>query len=101
MKTPPCCLTVEDRAVFQALPCWESLLLEVRPATMNGLIRYRLLSIVLLGVLTSALSVVALVQLLTTSTAQRVERARDAVTEEVERLAHEPGDLTEPTRVGF
>ncbi len=60
-------------------------------APMNRFIRYRLLSIVLLGVLTSALSVVALVQLLTTSTAQRVERARDAVSEEVDRLARSAG----------
>jgi len=68
---------------------------------MNRLIRYRLLTIVLLGVLTSALSVVALVQLLTTSTAQRVERARDAVGEEVDRLAAAPSELTEPTRSGI
>lgn len=68
---------------------------------MNRLIRYRLLTIVLLGVLTSALSVAALVQLLTTSTANRVERTRDAVTEEVDRLAHAPSDLSEPTRANF
>jgi hypothetical protein len=53
----------------------ESVLLEPARAGMNRLIRYRLLSIVLLGVITSALSVMALVQLLTTSTAQRIERA--------------------------
>jgi signal transduction histidine kinase len=76
-------------------------LLELARASMNRLIRYRLLSIVLLGVLTSALSVMALVQLLTTSTAQRVERARDAVTEEVDRLAHVPSELSEPTFAGF
>jgi signal transduction histidine kinase len=68
---------------------------------MNRLIRYRLLTIVLLGVLTSALSVVALVQLLTTSTAQRVERARDAVGEEVDRLARAPSELSGPTRSGI
>ncbi len=68
---------------------------------MNRLIRYRMLTIVLLGVLTSALSVVALVQLLTTSTAQRVERARDALTEEVDRLARTPSELTEPIRSGI
>jgi len=38
--------------------------------------------ILILGVLTSALSLAALVHLLTTTNAQRVERARDAVTEE-------------------
>ncbi len=64
---------------------------------MNRLIRYRLVTIVLLGVLTSALSVFALVQLLTTSTAQRIERAHDAVTEEVDRLARSPAQLSEPT----
>jgi len=68
---------------------------------MNRLIRYRLLTIVILGVLTSALSVAALVQLLTTSTAQRVERARDAVTEEVDRLARTPSELSENTRSGL
>jgi signal transduction histidine kinase len=68
---------------------------------MSPLIRYRLLTIVLLGVVTSALSVLALVQLLTTSTAQRVERARDAVGEEVDRLARAPAELSEPTRSGL
>lgn len=68
---------------------------------MNPLIRYRLFTIVLLGVLTSVLSVVALVQLLTTSTSQRVERARDAVVEEVDRLALAPSELSEPTRSGL
>jgi signal transduction histidine kinase len=68
---------------------------------MTGFIRYRLLTILLLGVVTSALSVVALVQLLTTSTAQRVERARDAVIEEVDRVARAPGELSEATRAGF
>ena len=68
---------------------------------MNRLIRYRLLTIVLLGVLTSALSVVSLVQLLTTSTSQRTERARDAVGEEVDRLALAPSELSSPTRAGL
>ena len=76
-------------------------MLEPARASMNRLIRYRLLSIVLLGVLTSALSVMALVQLLTTSTAQRIERARDAVVEEVDRLAHAPSELAEPTRASL
>lgn len=68
---------------------------------MNPLIRYRLFTVVLLGVLTSALCVVALVQLLTTNTAHRVERARDAVVEEVDRLALAPSELSEPTRSGL
>jgi signal transduction histidine kinase len=61
---------------------------------MKRVIRHRLLTIVLLGVLTSALSVVALVQLLKTSTSQRVERARDALVDETERLARSPSQLT-------
>jgi hypothetical protein len=48
-----------------------------------------------------ALSVVALVQLLTTSTAQRVERAGDAVGEEVDRLARAPSELSERSRSGL
>ena len=76
-------------------------MLEPARVSMNRLIRYRLLSIVLLGVLTSALSVMALVQLLTTSTAQRIERARDAVTEEVDHLARAPSELDEPSRTGL
>lgn len=76
-------------------------MLEWRRAIMNRLIRYRLLTIVLLGVLTSALSVVALVQLLTTSTTQRVERARDAVVDEIDRLAKTPAELSDPARSGL
>lgn len=60
-------------------------------------IRHRLLTIVVLGVLTSALSVLALVQLLTTSTSQRVDRAREAVVEDVDRLARAPAQLRDPT----
>jgi signal transduction histidine kinase len=59
------------------------------------LIRHRLLTVVLLGVLTSVLSLVALVHLLTTSTAQRIERARDGVVEEMDRVAKRPADVVE------
>jgi signal transduction histidine kinase len=59
------------------------------------LIRHRLLTILLLGALVSALSVGALARLLTVSTAHRVERARDEVLEEVERLVREPAALRE------
>jgi signal transduction histidine kinase len=72
-------------------------LLKGAPAVMNHGIRHRLLTIVLLGVLTSALSVVALVQLLSTSTSHRVERAREAVIEDVDRLAQTPARLHDPT----
>jgi signal transduction histidine kinase len=58
-------------------------------------IRHRILTILLLGAIVSALSVSALIHLLTTTTRQRVERARDGVTEEVERLAHDPRRLVE------
>ncbi len=53
-------------------------------------IRQRLLYIALLGVVTSALSLVALVRALTFTAAQRVERARDALTGELDRLARLP-----------
>jgi signal transduction histidine kinase len=50
-------------------------------------IRHRLLTVVFLGVITSGLSLVALVRLLSTTTQQRVERARDNVAEETGLLA--------------
>jgi signal transduction histidine kinase len=59
-------------------------------------IRHRLLTILLLGAIVSALSVSALIHLLTTTTHQRVERAREAVVEEALRLAHDPRRLAEP-----
>jgi signal transduction histidine kinase len=62
-------------------------------------IRHRLLTIVVLGVVTSALSIGSLAQLLTTSTSQRIERARDAVSEEVHRVAQDPARLSEPGAV--
>jgi signal transduction histidine kinase len=58
-------------------------------------IRHRLLTILLLGAIVSALSVSALIHLLTTTTRQRVERAREGVTEEVTRLASDPRRLVE------
>lgn len=59
-------------------------------------IRHRLLTILLLGAIVSALSLSALVHLLSTTTRQRVERARDAVAEQAQRLAHNPGVIVEP-----
>jgi signal transduction histidine kinase len=58
-------------------------------------IRHRLLTILLLGAIVSALSVSALIHLLTTTTRQRVERAREGVTEEVTRLVQDPRRLVE------
>ena len=63
-------------------------------------IRHRLLTVVFLGVITSGLSLVALVRLLSTTTQQRVERARDNVGDEVEFLAAQQGpDREEALRV--
>src|SRR6185436_644145 len=57
------------------------------PVSITPPIRHRLLTVVFLGVITSGLSLVALVRLLSTTTQQRVERARDNVGDEVEFLA--------------
>lgn len=53
----------------------------------TGLIRHRLLSIVLLGVVTSALSLFALERALSTSMSVRIQRGHDIVSAEVDRLA--------------
>ncbi len=53
-------------------------------------IRHRLLTILSLGVVVSALTLAALIHLLSTTMRHRVERASEAVTEEVERLARDP-----------
>jgi signal transduction histidine kinase len=50
-------------------------------------IRHRLLTVVFLGVITSGLSLLALVRLLSTNKDQRIERGRDSVTEVSARLA--------------
>jgi signal transduction histidine kinase len=59
-------------------------------------IRHRLLTILLLGVLVSGLSLAALVHLLSTTTRQRAERARESVMEELARLSEDPRLLSEP-----
>ena len=76
-------------------------LLHARYVAKTHRIRHRLLTILLLGVIVSALSLTALVHLLTTSTRQRVERARDAVTEEVDRFARDPRAFLDPPNVGI
>jgi signal transduction histidine kinase len=53
-------------------------------------IRHRLLTVVFLGVITSGLSLLALVRLLSTTATQRVERARDNVADEAAYLATAP-----------
>ncbi|MGO8996173.1 MAG: sensor histidine kinase [Polyangiaceae bacterium] len=64
-------------------------------STTRG-IRHRLLTILLLGVLTSALTLAALVQLLSTTTKQRVERVHDGVAEEVDKIARNPASVDQP-----
>jgi signal transduction histidine kinase len=59
-------------------------------------IRHRLLTVLLLGVLTSALTLAALVLLLSTTTKQRVERVHDGVAEEVDKIAKNPASVDEP-----
>jgi signal transduction histidine kinase len=53
-------------------------------------IRNRLVTIVLLGTITSALSLVALMRAVSMTEALRTERARDAIISELERLARLP-----------
>ncbi len=69
-------------------------------ATRRG-IRHRLVTIVLLAVVTSALSLTALVRVLSLTTAQRMERARDAVRLELDRLAAAPAGAPATTMVGM
>lgn len=64
-------------------------------STTRG-IRHRLLTILLLGVLTSGLTLAALVQLLSTTTKQRVERVHDGVAEEVDKIGHDPSSVDVP-----
>jgi signal transduction histidine kinase len=66
----------------------------LEPTLLNGgnvakrrIVKPRLISIVLLGIVLSALSLIALVRVLSVTTAQRLERGREAVRDEVERLA--------------
>jgi signal transduction histidine kinase len=68
----------------------------VAASQARPLIRHRLLTILLLGAIVSALSVGALARLLTVSTQHRIERAREEVNELLLRLAHEAGALSDP-----
>lgn len=67
----------------------------------NLIIRHRLLTILLLGVVTSALSLTALVHLLTTSTRQRVDRAREGVAETIDCLADDCDHGAETSSIGY
>ncbi|HET9930059.1 MAG TPA: ATP-binding protein [Polyangiaceae bacterium] len=62
----------------------------------SPLIRHRLLTILLLGAIVSALSVGALARLLTVSTQHRIERAREEVNELLSRLAQDGTALSDP-----
>lgn len=55
--------------------------------SISGRIRHRLVTVILLGVITSALSLVALVRVISSTTGQRVERGRSGVQAELARLA--------------
>jgi signal transduction histidine kinase len=57
---------------------------------MRRSIRQRLLTVVFLGVITSAVSLFALVRILSITTQQRVDRARESVSEELEALKESP-----------
>ena len=54
------------------------------------IIRFRLLTLVVVGVIMSALSLSALWRVLSLTTEGRIERARDGLHRELERLAHVP-----------
>jgi signal transduction histidine kinase len=60
-------------------------------------IHHRLLTVLVLGVIVSALSAVALVRLFTISTRQRVERARDEARAEAALLAERPEQVLAPS----
>src|SRR3954465_4129930 len=65
----------------------EPLLLDLQRVSITPPIRHRLLTVVFLGVVTSGLSLAALVRMLSTGTTQPIQRARDSVAEETARLA--------------
>jgi signal transduction histidine kinase len=70
---------------------------------MRRPIRHRLLTVAVLGIFTSALSAVALYRAIGASNAQRLERAHEAVSEEVARLVAVGPDAlaSPPTLVGL
>jgi signal transduction histidine kinase len=63
--------------------------------TTRSPIRHRLLTILVLGAFVSALSVAALARLLSVSTQHRIDRAREQVLEQLERLARSSSALNE------
>lgn len=72
--------------------------------SISGPIRHRLVTVILLGVVTSALSLIALVRVISLSTGQRVDRGRAGVQTEIARLAADatrPDALAESPRSGL
>lgn len=61
--------------------------MDVSGVFLMWLFRYRLLTVLVLGVIMSALSLTALMRVLSTTTVQRHERVVDAVTQQVDRLS--------------
>ncbi|MEP6655046.1 MAG: HAMP domain-containing sensor histidine kinase [Myxococcales bacterium] len=65
-------------------------------------IRHRLVTVILLGVITSALSLVAMVRVISLTVGSRVERGRVGVNGELTRLIEAgPGALKSPSRSGL
>jgi signal transduction histidine kinase len=68
-------------------------LLDKRPVRLGRPIRHRLLTVAVLGLFTAGLSADALYRAISVTRAQRLERGREAVRDEIDRLALE-GALT-------
>jgi signal transduction histidine kinase len=64
-------------------------LLDKRPVRLGRPIRHRLLTVAVLGLATAALSADALYRAISVTRAQRLERGREAVRDEIDRLAVE------------
>lgn len=62
-------------------------LLLLNSVTTMRFLRYRVLAVIAIGVITSALSLIAVVRVLSVTTQQRNERGREAVRQEVDYLA--------------
>jgi len=73
-------------------------LLEPGAVSISRRIRHRLVTVILLGVITSALSLVALVRVISSTTGQRVERGRAGVEAELSALLASPPSPPGPPR---
>jgi signal transduction histidine kinase len=81
----------------------EPVLLGLSAVSISKRIRHRVVTVILLGVITSALSLVALVRVISLSIGSRVERGRVGVLGEVARLAAatRPEAIDSPSRSGL